>query len=65
MDPASAAAMSDPKMNRWFHRRWAESQQAIVEAPTPVAQHIPLKRLGRELLAEWRRGRVEQGSAIL
>ena len=58
-DAASAAAMSDPAMNRWFRRRWVELPAPA--APNPTADVLPvvddLATTGLALLQEWRRRR--------
>ena len=58
-DGASAAAMSDPALNRWFSRRWAElpndeASHQPAELP-PVADDVALT--GLALLRDWRRQR--------
>ena len=65
MDAAAAAAMSDPLLNRWFCRRWAECGPTVIDVSEGAIEAVPLEHLGLELLAEWRRGRVDHGSTIL
>ena len=56
-DVASAAAMSDPTLNRWFKRRWVELP--AVGSPSPAAaapsDADDLVDTGLALLHEWRR----------
>jgi hypothetical protein len=55
-DAASAAAMSDPTMNRWFRRRWVELP--VHTAPSPAVETVSadndLASTGLALLHEWR-----------
>ena len=56
-DAASAAAMSDPTLNRWFQRRWVELPAEV--RPQPAADLLlnedELVTTGLALLHEWRR----------
>ena len=56
-DAASAAAMSDPALNRWFQRRWVELPGDV--KLSPALKTLPaddeLAVTGLELLHEWRR----------
>ena len=59
-DAATAAAMSDPTLNRWFQRRWVELP--AVAPPSPAAEtrrcdDDELTTTGLALLHEWRRSR--------
>ncbi|GEM_PF-4986981 len=59
MDPARAAAMSDPELNRWFRRRWVEPEAV---KPWPANDAIPghpLEQTGLDLLHAWRRQKAE------
>ena len=60
-DAASAAAMSDPDMNRWFRRRWVElparGAAAARDADAPLPVDDELASTGVALLQEWRRSR--------
>ena len=58
-DAATAAAMSDPTLNRWFRRRWVELPSTITP---PRKEDVPtgddeLASTGLALLQEWRRSR--------
>lgn len=61
MDAASAAAMSDPRRNPSFRRRWQEPADypASLEAPTPTPE-VALEATGRALLEQWRRERRQR-----
>ncbi len=58
MDAASAAAMSDPTMNRWFRRRWVtpDTAEAILVVQQPKLED-QLDLTGRQLLEAWRQAR--------
>ena len=57
MDPAEAAAMSDPDRNRWFRRRWHEP---LHERPMSRTTPAAIELTGRALLEAWRRERVQE-----
>ncbi len=55
-DAASAAAMSDPTMNRWFRRRWSEPPW-LAPSVQPAENAVvgdDLAQTGLALLEEWR-----------
>jgi hypothetical protein len=61
MDPARAAAMSDPEKNRWFRRRWAEP---VTRNPQPLSAviradrtHTSPEQIGLHLREAWRQAR--------
>jgi hypothetical protein len=55
MDPATAAAMSDPDRNRWFRRRWFEPSSAPPLRPEGPARPGDVVELtGYALLEHWR-----------
>ncbi len=59
MDPARAAAMSDPELNRWFRRRWVE----LSTLPAPAASradraHATPEQIGLHLREVWRQERA-------
>ncbi len=58
-DAASAAAMSDPRRNPSFRRRWQElpDRRASQSAPTPEP-NVALEITSRALLEQWRRERT-------
>lgn len=59
MDPARAAAMSDPDRNPLFRRHWVEP---VAAKPRPAADAIPrdtLEQSGLDLLLAWRRQKAE------
>jgi hypothetical protein len=59
MDPARAAAMSDPDLNPLFRRHWVEP---VAIKPQPAADAIPrdpLEQSGLDLLLAWRRQKAE------
>jgi hypothetical protein len=60
-DAASAAAMSDPRRNPSFRRRWQEQLDSYASegAPTPEP-HVALEIIGRALLEQWRRERAQR-----
>ena len=58
MDAATAAAMSDPRRNPAFRRRWLEADAPPVQRPAVRDQAGELD--GLALLAEWRRIRAQQ-----
>lgn len=64
MDAATAAAMSDPALNRHFRRRWADGgmpapPKSSTAAPPPAKA---LEQLGRALLRDWRAARIKEGA---
>ena len=61
MNAASAAAMSDPRRNPSFRRRWQEplDRYASEGVPTPEP-HVALEITGRALLEQWRRERAQR-----
>lgn len=71
-DAATAAAMSDPDLNRWFRRRWAEPAWPVpvhpaVDSVGPAEQaddhdEADLDRLGLDLLSDYRHGRCNEGA---
>lgn len=60
-DAASAAAMSDPRRNPSFRRRWQEQPYRCASegAHTPVP-NVALEITGRALLEQWRRERAQR-----
>ena len=58
MDAATAAAMSDPRKNPAFRRRWQEAD--ALPARRPAGLDHPGELDGLALLAEWRRTRAQQ-----
>ncbi len=60
-DAASAAAMSDPRRNPSFRRRWQEplDRSTSSESPTPSPE-VALEITGRALLEQWRRERAKR-----
>jgi hypothetical protein len=55
MDPARAAAMSDPELNRWFRRRWAEpATRPPPSAPVLDPLHTTPEQVRLQLLETWR-----------
>ncbi|WP_143018369.1 hypothetical protein [Belnapia rosea] len=61
MDAASAAAMSDPRRNPSFRRRWQgpPDRHASQSAPIPEP-NIALEITGRALLEQWRHERAQR-----
>ena len=61
MNAASAAAMSDPRRNPSFRRRWQEQldRSASSRAPTPRPE-VALEMTGRALLEQWRREQTKR-----
>jgi hypothetical protein len=57
MDPARAAAMSDPERNGFFRRRWAEPPH---KPPVCIQAVDDIELTGRALLDEWRRMRSRE-----
>jgi hypothetical protein len=63
MDAANAAAMSDPKRNHHFRRRWTEaSTKSVVPAPTQPSEDA-VGAVGLALLDAWRRKRERDREA--
>jgi hypothetical protein len=59
MDPARAAAMSDPELNRWFRRRWAEPATRPPPAVTLANRaHSTPEQIGLQLREVWRQERA-------
>ena len=58
-DAARAAAMSDPTLNTWFRRRWADLPTTASAYPrgSRPADSDELAVTGLALLEEWRRQR--------
>lgn len=66
MDPARAAAMSDPALNRWFRRRWVEPSTR----PPPAASGADVvsttpEQIGLQLREVWQqeRSRGQKGKS--
>ena len=57
MDPATAAAMSDPARNPLFRRRWLEGDAPVVPRPAPPNAPSAEDLDGLALLLAWRRER--------
>ena len=57
MDPARAAAMSDPKRNPWFRRRWVDVEASQQLAGPGVPPAVQIEQTGHDLLALWRQAR--------
>ena len=58
MDPARAAAMSDPDRNPFFRRHWVEP---AARPPTAIRQDIalePFEQIGLQLRETWRQERA-------
>jgi hypothetical protein len=59
MDAATAASMSDPDSNKWFRRRWQETEVKPVHRAVPMADAAAdLEVTGRALREQWRRERT-------
>ncbi len=58
MDPARAAAMSDPDLNRWFRRRWAERATRPPAAASRADRFHPTpEQIGLDLMESRRQER--------
>ena len=58
MDPARAAAMSDPERNPWFRRRWAEPATRPPPTVSPADRVYPTpEQIGLDLMETWRQER--------
>jgi hypothetical protein len=61
MDAATAAAMSDPDLDRWFRRRWHGDPK---QAAPPLAPHSrqpdSLELTGRQPLERWHGERAQR-----
>ncbi len=60
-DAASAAAMSDPRRNPSFRRRWREQLDYPTSSETPTpSPEVALENTGRALREHWRRERAKR-----
>jgi hypothetical protein len=61
MDPATAAAMSDPDKNWWFRGRWRDETTPQCSKLTSAAGRAEaLELTSRKLLDQWRRERAAE-----
>ena len=66
MDTATAAAMSDPDLNRWFRRRWRDDPPPVSGAENQASKTSdPLTQLGLDLVELRRRQGRAQTRTVL
>jgi hypothetical protein len=64
MDPAAAAAMSDPDRNKWFRRRWSEPLHVRKSCPRTPDPEEALKETSSTIQEHWRRELVKRPRGV-